>query len=79
MENIFHLRESHARRPRRRWSVKRLVWRLRAAWRRLLMRAVEQFPPDAPLPSPPLAKAAALREGALLSEYTDARSTRSVA
>jgi hypothetical protein len=37
------------------------------------------FPPDPPHPSPPLAKAAALREGALLSEHVDARSNKSVA
>jgi hypothetical protein len=37
------------------------------------------FPPDEPQPSPPLAKAAALREGALLSESVDARAKKSVA
>jgi hypothetical protein len=38
-----------------------------------------QFPPDPPQPSPPLAKAAALREGALLSEHVDAHSDKHVA
>jgi len=37
------------------------------------------LPPDTSEPSPPLAKAAALREGALLFEYVDAQSNKNVA
>jgi hypothetical protein len=64
---------------RQRWSVKRLVQGLRSAWRRILASVATYFPPDEPQPSPPLAKAAALREGALLSEYVDVRSNKHVA
>jgi hypothetical protein len=69
MSSIVRLRSS--RRP---WSVQRLLQGLRAAWQRVLASLATCFPPDEPQPSPPLAKAAALREGALLSEYVDARS-----
>jgi len=48
-------------------------------WQRILASLAAYFPPDEPQPSPPLAKAAALREGALLSEHVDARSKKSVA
>jgi len=59
-----------------RWPVDRLLQGARAAWRRILALVV---PPESPQPSPPLAKAAALREGALLSEHVDARSRKRVA
>jgi hypothetical protein len=59
--------------------MKRLATRLRAAWQRLIAGVLENFPPDSPEPSTPLAKAAALREGALLSEHVDAQSKKSVA
>jgi hypothetical protein len=52
---------------------------LRGLWQRILAALAAYFPPDEPQPSPPLAKAAALREGALLSEHVDARSNKSVA
>jgi hypothetical protein len=48
-------------------------------WKRILAALTTYFPPDEPQPSPPIAKAAALREGALLSEHVDARSKKSVA
>jgi hypothetical protein len=76
MNPVVRLR---SRRLRRRWSVARLVGGLRGAWRRMLASLATYFPPDAPQPSPPLAKAAALREGALLSEHVDARSDKHVA
>ena len=79
MSSVVRLR-SHGRRARRqRWSVSRLVKGLRAVWQRVLASLATYFPPDEPQPSPPLAKAAALREGALLSEHVDARSNKSVA
>ena len=59
--------------------MSRLVKGLRTVWQRMLASLVPCFPPDEPQPSPPLAKAAALREGALLSEHVDARSGKSVA
>jgi hypothetical protein len=77
MSSVVEIHRSHPRAYRPRWSVKRLVTGLRAAWQRLLERVIVNFPPDSPQPSPPLAKAAALREGALLSEYADARSKKS--
>jgi hypothetical protein len=77
MDFIMHLRGPHARRPRQRWSVSRLIKGLRAAWQRLLSSLATHFPPDEP--SPPLAKAAALREGALLSEDVDACAKKNVA
>jgi hypothetical protein len=49
------------------------------AWQRILAGLATYFPPEEPQPSPPLAKAAALREGALLSEHVDARSKSRVA
>ena len=79
MSSIVQIHRSHARRPRPRWSVKRLVTGLRATWQRLIARVLEHFPPEEPQPTPPLAKAAVLREGALLSEHVDARSKKSVA
>lgn len=79
MISVVRIRRSHPRARRPRWSAKRLVQGLRAAWQRMLARVIENFPPDEPQPTPPLAKAAALREGALLSEYVDARSRKSVA
>ena len=62
-----------------RWPVDRLLQGVRAAWRRILALVVGHVPPESPQPSPPLAKAAALREGALLSEHVDARSRKRVA
>jgi hypothetical protein len=56
-----------------------VVQRLRAAWQRVIASVFAHFPPDSPQPTPPLAKAAALREGAVLSEYVDARSKSRVA
>ena len=79
MSSVVRLRSHGRRTPRRRWSVSRLVKGLRAAWQRVLASLAANFPPDEPQPSPPLTKAAALREGALLSEYVDARSKKTVA
>lgn len=79
MSSVARLRRHRRRAPRQRWSVARLVQGLRAAWQRVLASLAAYFPPDEPQPSPPLAKAAALREGALLSEDVDARSKKSVA
>jgi hypothetical protein len=62
-----------------RWTFHRLVRGLRGLWRRILASLATYFPPEEPQPSPPLAKAAALREGALLSESVDARSNKHVA
>jgi hypothetical protein len=59
--------------------MKRLMSGLRTAWQRVLASLATYFPPEEPQPSPPLAKAAALRDGARLSEYVDARSTKNVA
>lgn len=73
------MRGSHPRARRQRWTAKRLFQGLRAAWQRIVARAIANFPPDSPEPSPPLAKAEALREGALLSDYVDARSKSRVA
>jgi hypothetical protein len=78
MSSIVRLRSHRRRASRPRWSVVRLVQGLRAAWQRVLASLATYFPPDEPQPSPPLAKAAALREGALLSEHVDARSQKSV-
>jgi hypothetical protein len=79
MSSIARLRSHRRRASRPRWSVSRLVQGLRAAWQRMLTSLATYFPPDEPQPSPPLAKAAALREGALLSESVDAHSKKSVA
>jgi hypothetical protein len=65
--------------PHQRWTFDRLVGGLRSFWQRILASLATYFPPDEPQPSPPLAKAAALREGALLSENVDARSNKNVA
>jgi hypothetical protein len=77
MRSIVHIRSSHPRASR--WSVKRLLRGLRTAWQSILANFATYFPPDEPQPSPPLAKAAALREGALLSESVDARSKKNAA
>ena len=79
MSSVVRLRSHGRRMLRRRWSVSRLVKGLRVAWQRVLASLATYFPPDEPQPSPPLAKAAALREGALLSEHVDARSKKTVA
>jgi hypothetical protein len=78
MSSIVRLRSHRRRESRPRWSVSRLVKGLRAAWQRVLASLATYFPPDEPQPSPPLAKAAALREGALLSESVDVRARKSV-
>jgi hypothetical protein len=78
MSSVVRLR-SRGRRTPRHWSLSRLVNGMRAAWQRVLVGLATHFPPDGPQPSPPLAKAAALRDGALLSEHVDARSKKSVA
>jgi hypothetical protein len=78
MNAIARLRGAHKRTPRPR-TVDRLVQGVRAAWRRILALVAAHLPPESPQPSPPLAKAAALREGALLSEHVDARSRKQVA
>jgi hypothetical protein len=78
MSSIIRLRGHRRGASRQRWSVSRLVQGLRAAWHRMLASLATYFPPDEPQPSPPLAKAVALREGALLSEDVDARSKKSV-
>jgi hypothetical protein len=78
MSSVIQIRRYHPRARPPRWSVKRLVAGLRTACQHLLTRVIENFPPDSPEPSPPLAKAAALREGALLSEHVDAQSKKSV-
>ena len=54
------------------------------AWAAIIASLTLCLPPDPPQPSPegpspPLTKAAALREGALLFEYVDARSNKRVA
>ena len=79
MSSVVEIRRPYPRTARPRWSVKRLVRGLRTAWLRMLASLATYFPPEEPQPSPPLAKAAALREGALLSEYVDARSKKNVA
>ncbi|HKP23415.1 MAG TPA: hypothetical protein VJV39_06085 [Dongiaceae bacterium] len=79
MNSIIRLRSHGRRLPRQRWSVSRLVKSLRIVWQRVLASLAAYFPPDEPQPSPPLAKTAVLREGALLSEYVDARSNKHVA
>ena len=79
MSSVVRLRSHRRRAPRQRWSVARLVQGLRATWQRVLASLATYFPPDEPQPSPPLAKAAALREGALLSEHVEARSKKTVA
>ena len=77
MRSVIEIRRPHPRAAR--WSVKRLVRGLRSVWQRILESLATYFPPEEPQPSPPLAKAAALREGALLSEHVDARSNKHVA
>ena len=63
---------------RNRWRPGRQLWdrvvrTIRSWWHRLV------HIPDGPGAPPPLAKAEALRQGALLSEFTDARADRRVA
>lgn len=79
MSSIVKMHRPHRRAKRPRWAVNRLVQGWRSVWQRILVSLATYFPPDEPQPSPPLAKAAALREGALLSENVDARSKKSVA
>ena len=79
MNSVIRVGNPHPRTRRPSRMVDRLVRGVRAAWRRLLALVAAHFPPDSPQPSPPLAKAAALREGALLSEHVDARSRKRVA
>jgi len=76
---VVRLRERGRRSPRSRWSIKQLFHAARRAWADLMASLSFHFPPEEPHPSPPLAKAAALREGALLSEHVDARSNSRVA
>ena len=79
MGSVVKLHEKSAQARRRRWSLKRLVHGIQLAWTQFLVSLTIHFPPDSPQPSPPLAKAEALREGALLSEDVDARSKKSIA
>jgi alkylated DNA nucleotide flippase Atl1 len=79
MSSVVKMRGVTGTARRQRRIVHRLVQGLRAAWQRILANLATHFPPDEPQPSPPLAKAAALREGALLSEHVDARSKSRVA
>ena len=79
MTSVVEIRRRYPRAARPRWSVKRLMRGLRVAWQRILASLATYFPPEEPQPSPPLARAAALREGALLSEHVDARSKQNVA
>jgi hypothetical protein len=74
--------DRHLGPPGRRWSIKRLFRGFRLAWAALVAGfalSVATDPPQPPEPTPPLAKGAALREGALLFKYVDARSTKHVA
>ena len=77
MNPVVRLRARDGRPLRSRWSIKRLFHAMRQAWTELMASLSLHFPPDEP--SPPLAKAAALREGALLSEHVDVRSNSRVA
>jgi len=79
MTSVLRLRRHHRRVARRRWTVTRLTQGLRTVWQRILAGLATYFPADPPQPSPPLAKSAALREGALLSEYVDTRSNKNAA
>ena len=79
MTSVVGSYRHHRRAGRQRWTLRRLAQSLRTAWQRFLANLARHVPPQDPQPSPPLAKAAALREGALLSEYVDARSTKSAA
>jgi hypothetical protein len=79
MRSIARLRRVARRVPHRRWTFNRIVGGLRRVWQRILASLATYFPPDEPQPSPPLAKAAALREGARLSESVDVRSNKHVA
>ena len=79
MNSIVGSYRHHRRTGRQRWTLKRLAQSLRAAWQRFLANLARHVPPHDPQPSPPLAKAAPLREGALLSEYVDARSNKTAA
>ena len=83
MSSVIRLRDRYPRPPRNRWSIKRLFHGFRVAWAALIASLALYSPSDppqsSPEPSPPLASAAALREGALLYEYVDARSDKHVA
>ena len=79
MSLLVRMRRIDRRVPHQRWTFDRLVRGLRGLWHRILASLATYFPPDGPQPSPPLAKAAALREGALLSQRVDARSKKNVA
>ena len=79
MSSVVRLRGRRPNARRNRWTVNRLIQGLRTAWQRILTSLATYFPPESPQPSPPLAKAAALREGALLSEDVDARARKDVA
>jgi hypothetical protein len=73
----MHAVNRRARPPR--WRFNALFQRLRTAWQHIIATVIASFPPDSPQPTPPLSKAAALREGAILSEHVDARSKSRVA
>jgi len=79
MSPVTRLRRPARHVPHQRWTFDRIVRGLRGVWQRILASLATYFPPDEPQPSPPLAKAAALREGALLSEHVDARANKRVA
>jgi hypothetical protein len=79
MASFANMKRLDRRGGRQRWSMRRLAQGLRAVWQRIVASLATYFPPDEPQPSPPLAKAAALREGALLSENVDAMSNKHVA
>jgi len=79
MNLVVNLRDKRRRSPRNRWSIKRLFHGIRQAWTEFTASMTLPLPPDTPEPSPPLAKATALREGALLFEYVDAQSNKNVA
>jgi hypothetical protein len=84
MSSVIRLRDRDPRSQRSRWSIKRLFHGFCMAWAAFIATLTLCLPPDPPQPSPeepspPLAKAAALREGALLYEYVDARSNKRVA
>lgn len=84
MGSVIRLRDRYPELAPNRWSIKRLLQRFCLAWAAFLATLALCLPPDPPQSSPPdepspLAKAAALREGALLYEYVDVRSNRHVA
>jgi hypothetical protein len=84
MSSVIRLRDRHPGPPGSRWSIKRLLCGVCLTWAALIASLALHVPSDTPPstppePSAPLAKAAALREGALLYEYVDARSNKHVA